>query len=316
MDLADKSVLVTGGAGFLGRNVVDALRHRGCRDVAVPRSTEYDLVDAAAVGAMYREARPQVVIHLAAVVGGIGANQSRPAQFLYDNLAMSLHTVHEAWRAGVEKLVAVGTVCSYPAEAAVPFREEALWDGYPEATNAPYGLAKRAILAQCQAYRRQYGFRGIFLMPANLYGPGDSLHPDNSHVIPALVRKFVEARESGAPEVTVWGDGSPTREFLHVRDAAEGIVRAAECYDAPDPVNLGTGKDVSIRDLVEMIRRLSRYEGAVVWDTDKPNGQMQRRLDVTRAKERFGFEAAIPLKEGLVEVVDSYETNRAGGPEG
>jgi len=316
VNLAAKSILVTGGGGFLGRHVVDALRGRGCRNVVVPRSSEHDLVDRDAVRTLYGESRPDVVIHLAAVVGGIGANQRDPARFLHDNLMMGLHCVHEAWRAGVEKLVAVGTVCSYPADASLPFREETLWDGYPESTNAPYGLAKRMLLAQCQAYRSQHGFPSIFLLPANLYGPGDSFDEAKSHVIPALVRKLVEARESGSGEVVVWGDGSPTREFLHVRDAAEGVVKAAERYDDPLPVNLGSGEEISIRDLVEKLRGLCRYEGAVVWDPSRPNGQLRRLLDVTRARDLFGFEASVPLDEGLAEVVAEYEASRSARARG
>jgi len=312
VNLTEGSILVTGGSGFLGRHVVDALRGRGCRSIVVPRRAEHDLTDGDAVRELYREVRPRIVIHLAAVVGGIGANQRDPARFLHDNLRMGLHCVHEAWRAGVEKFVAVGTVCSYPADAPVPFREDALWDGYPEPTNAPYGIAKRALLALCQAYREQYGFPAIFLVPANLYGPGDSFDESRSHVIPALVRKLVEARESGAAEIVAWGDGSATREFLHVRDAAEGVVAAAERYDGHLPVNLGTGSDIAIRDLVERLRVLCRFEGAVAWDASRPNGQKRRRLDVSRARELFGFEAAIPLDEGLAEVVAAYEESRSG----
>jgi GDP-L-fucose synthase len=298
--------VVTGGAGFLGSFVVEGLRARGCREVFVPRSREYDLREKEAVMRLYEEARPDLVIHLAAVVGGIGANRAHPGRFFYDNLIMGALLMEYARQFGVPKFVAVGTICAYPKFTPVPFKEEDLWNGYPEETNAPYGLAKKMLLVQAQAYRQEYGYRAIYLLPVNLYGPRDNFDPETSHVIPALIRKCVEAGQRGEREVVVWGDGSPTREFLYVEDAAEGILLAAERYDDPEPVNLGSGVEVSIRDLVEKVRGLTGFEGQVRWDTTRPNGQPRRCLDVTRARERFGFSARTSLDEGLRRTIQWY----------
>jgi GDP-L-fucose synthase len=297
---------VTGGAGFLGRHVVDELRRRGCRHIAVPRRRDYDLTRVEDVQRLYREARPHVVLHLAAVVGGIGANRAQPARFLYDNLTMGVHLMHEAWASNVQKFVALGTVCAYPKFAPVPFREEDLWNGYPEETNAPYGLAKKMLLVQAQAYRQQYGFNAIYLLPVNLYGPHDNFDPASSHVIPALIRKCVEARESGADEIVVWGDGSATREFLYVEDAARGILDASERYNDQDAVNLGSGAEISIRDLVGVIARHTGFEGRIQWDAAQPNGQPRRRLDISRALHAFGFEPRVSFEEGLRRTVEWY----------
>ena len=302
----DKRVCVTGGAGFLGSAIVEELRLRGCAHVAIPRSREFDLRTLDAVQRLYAEARPDMVIHLAAIVGGIGANSARPAEFLYDNLMMGTQLMHEAWRGGVNKFVGSGTACAYPKFTPVPFREDELWNGYPEETNAPYGLAKKMLLVQSQAYRQQYGFNSIYLLPVNIYGPGDSFDPQRSHVIPALIKKCTDARRSGAEEVTVWGDGSPTREFLYVNDAAEGILLAAEHYDSSEPVNIGLGFEIAIKELVEKIARLTGFEGYLNWDSTKPNGQPRRRLDTSRAMEQFGFRARTGLDEGLRRTVEWY----------
>ncbi len=307
-----KRIVVTGGSGFLGSFVVARLRARGAAHVIVPRRSEYDLVDGAAVRRLIADARPQVVLHLAARVGGIGANREHPADFFYDNLMMGVQLMHEAWAAGVEKFVTVGTVCAYPKFTPLPFREEDLWNGYPEETNAPYGLAKKMLLVQGQAYRQQYGFNAIYLLPVNLYGPGDNFDPDSSHVIPALIRKCLEARDAGAPEIVAWGDGSPTREFVYVEDAAEGIVLAAERYNGDEPVNLGSSYEISIRELTELIARLTGFPGRITWDTSKPNGQPRRKLDVSRARARFGFEATTRFEDGLRKTIDWYEGVRAG----
>jgi GDP-L-fucose synthase len=310
-----KRTIVTGGAGFLGSYVVERLRQRGCADIIVPRSKDYDLTDIVAVRRLLSDAcEPQrsplqsprssvVVIHLAARVGGIGANREHPGEFFYDNLMMGAQLMHESWRAGIGKFVALGTVCAYPKHTPVPFREEDLWNGYPEETNAPYGLAKKMLLVQAQAYRQQYGFNAIFLLPVNLYGPRDNFNPDSSHVIPALIKKCVEAKERGDRQIEAWGDGSPTREFLYVKDAAEGIVLAAERYD-------GSESEISIKDLTETIARLTGFSGNIVWDTSKPNGQPRRKLDVTRAKELFGFSAETSFEEGLKATIDWYLSNR------
>lgn len=305
-----KRVCVTGGAGFLGGYVLQELGRRGARDVFVPRIEDYNLVDPEAVRRMLRDARPDVILHLAARVGGIGANRLHPAEFFYENLMMGVQLMHQAWQAGVQKFVALGTVCAYPKFAPVPFREESLWDGYPEETNAPYGLAKKMLLVQSQAYREQYGFNSIFLIPVNLYGPGDNFDLQSSHVIPALIRKCVEARERGEREVMLWGDGSPTREFLYVRDAAEGILLATETYNDSQPVNLGSGREIRIRDLAGMIAQLTGFTGEFVWDTRMPNGQPRRALDTSRAKALFGFEARTPLEQGLQETVEWYLRHR------
>jgi len=299
-------VLVTGGAGFLGSHVVDALRRRGCREVVVPRSRDYNLVSGSDVRRLLRDARPNVVVNLAARVGGIGANRDHPADFFYDNLMMGTQMMHESWQAGVAKFVAVGTVCAYPKHTATPFREETLWDGYPEETNAPYGLAKKMLLVQAQAYRQQYGFNAIYLLPVNLYGPGDNFDPVNSHVIPALIKKFVEAKKQGLSTVEVWGTGLATREFLYVQDAAEGIVLATQHYDGGEPVNLGSGMEISIRQLAELIARITGFEGKIIFDASKPDGQPRRRLDTERAAAWFGFRASTPFDQGLRETVQWY----------
>jgi GDP-L-fucose synthase len=310
MQWSGKRVLVTGGAGFLGSFVVEKLRGRGCEQVSAPHSAEFDLREREQIERLYEEARPHVVIHLAAVVGGIGANQRNPGRFFYDNAIMGIQLIECARRAGVEKFVSIGTICAYPKFAPVPFREDDLWNGYPEETNAPYGLAKKMMLVQLQAYREQYGFNGIFLLPVNLYGPGDNFDLETSHVIPALIRKCVEAQEKGRDQVVLWGDGSPTREFLYVEDAAEGILLAAERYDGAQPVNLGTGEEVSIRELAEMIAAEVGYKGRFVWDASKPNGQPRRCLDVTRAEELFGFRAGHRLRDGIPKTVAWFMAHR------
>jgi GDP-L-fucose synthase len=301
---------VTGGAGFLGSAVVRRLAARGCPSVVAVRRRDFDLVRQDDVRRLYDAHRPRVVIHLAAVVGGIGANRANPGRFFYENLLMGAMLMEEARLAGVEKFVAVGTICAYPKFTPVPFREEDLWSGYPEESNAPYGLAKKMLLVQAQAYRAQYGFDAIYLLPVNLYGPGDNFDPDSSHVIPALIRKCVEARESGAPAVEVWGTGRATREFLYVEDAAEAIVLAAERYDGAEPVNLGAGFEVSIRDLAETIARLTGFRGELMWNAGQPDGQPRRCLDTRRAAEWFGFRARTPFEEGLRRTVEWYMAGR------
>jgi GDP-L-fucose synthase len=303
-------VVVTGGAGFLGLHVVRAVKARGCEQVFVPRKAGYDLRYTENVKRLYEDARPDLVIHAAGVVGGIGANKERPAEFFYDNLMMGTLLLDQAYRHGVSKFVALGTVCAYPKLAPVPFREEDLWLGYPEETNAPYGLAKKMLLVQSQAYRQQYGFNSIFLLPVNLYGPGDNFDPRSSHVIPALIKKAVEAKERRADEIVVWGDGSPTREFLYVEDAAEGIILSAERYDKSEPVNLGSGFEISIKDLVTLIVEIVGFNGKIEWDVSKPNGQPRRRLDTSRAEREFGFRAKIDFREGLRRTIDWYLENR------
>jgi len=305
----DKRVLVTGGAGFLGTFVVERLQRREQADVFVPRIEEYDLRDLEVIRSILADAAPDIVIHLAARVGGIGANLAHPAEFFYDNLMMSVPLLHESWRFGVKKFVALGTVCAYPKFTPLPFREEDLWKGYPEETNAPYGLAKKMLLVQSQAYRRQYGFNSIFLLPVNMYGPGDNFAPESSHVIPALIRKFVEARESGERAVTVWGTGQPTREFLYVEDAADGIILAAERYDSSEAVNLGSGMEISIWDLAHLIAKLTGFEGDITWDTGKPDGQPRRHLDASKAESRFGFRAATHFEDGLLRTIEWYEVH-------
>jgi GDP-L-fucose synthase len=306
----NRRVVVTGGAGFLGSFVVEALGQRGCPPPFVPRSREYDLRKDADIARMLGDVRPDLIIHLAAVVGGIGANRENPGRFFYDNLVMGVQLIEAARQAGVAKVVAIGTVCSYPKFASVPFREEDLWNGYPEETNAPYGLAKKMLLVQSQAYREQYGFNSIFLLPVNLYGPRDNFDPQSSHVIPALIRKCVDAVDAGAPEIVVWGTGTATREFLYVEDAAEAILLAAERYDGSEPVNLGTGSEISIRDLVTLIARQTGFTGRITWDTAKPDGQPRRMLDTARATEYFGFAAKTSFEEGLRKTVDWYRRAR------
>lgn len=303
----EKRVTVTGGAGFLGTYVVEGLKDQGAKHVFVPRSREYDLRDLDAIKHMLADSRPNIVIHLAARVGGIGANRNNPAEFFYDNLMMSVPLLHECWKAGIEKFVAVGTVCAYPKFTPVPFSEDDLWNGYPEETNAPYGLAKKMLLVQAQAYRQQYGFNSIFLLPTNLYGPGDKDDLENSHVIPALIRKCFEAKKRGENRIVLWGDGSPTREFLFVADAALGILMAAQHYDKSDPVNIGFSWEISIKDLAETIARLAGFTGEIVWDTDKPNGQPRRKLDTSRAEREFGFVATTPFEEGIKKTIDWYK---------
>lgn len=330
--LTDKRVLVTGGAGFLGSFVVEKLKDRGCKDIFVPRSKDYDLVENEACKRLYRDTKPDVVIHLAARVGGIGANRSNPGKFFYDNLMIGVQMMEGGRRAGIEKFVAIGTICAYPKFTPVPFKEEDLWNGYPEETNAPYGLAKKMLLVQAQAYRQQYGFNAIYLLPVNLYGPRDNFDLESSHVIPALIRKCVEsirgkegrgtgsdantscllppASDIGLPTITVWGTGNVTREFLYVEDAAEGIILATERYNKSDPVNLGAGCEISIRDLVGLIAKLTGFNGKIVWDASKPDGQPRRKLDISRAEKEFGFKAKTSLGEGLMRTVEWYRENR------
>jgi GDP-L-fucose synthase len=303
--------MVTGGGGFLGRAVVARLGDAGVREVFVPRSSRYDLRTADGVRAALSDGRPDIVIHLAAVVGGIGANRENPGRFFYENAAMGIELMEQARTSGVTKFVQIGTVCSYPKFTPVPFREDDLWGGYPEETNAPYGLAKKMLLVQGQAYRQQYGFDVIHLIPVNLYGPGDNFDPASSHVIPALIKKCIDARDAGVDHIEVWGTGSASREFLYVDDAARGIVLATEGYDDPDPVNLGVGSEITIRDLVELIVRLTSFRGEIRWDPTKPDGQPRRALDTSRARERFGFVARTSFEDGLRETIAWYEGHRA-----
>ncbi len=306
----DKKVIVTGGAGFLGSRVVKRLQLEGATNIFVVRSGEYDLREKEACQRLFVEHQADLVIHAAGVVGGIGLNQEKPGTLFYDNLSMGMHLMEEARRAGVGKFILIGTICSYPKFTQVPFKEENLWDGYPEETNAPYGLAKRALYVQAAAYRQEFGFNAISLLPVNLYGPRDNFHPDSSHVIPAMIRKFVEARDQELESVTLWGDGSPTREFLYVDDAAEAIVLAAEKYNSPQPVNIGSGQEISIKDLAEQIRKLTGFKGKLAWDTSKPNGQPRRLLDVTKAKEEFGFMATTPFEDGLQRTIKWFLRNK------
>jgi len=305
----DKRVIVTGGGGFLGRVVVDQLKAKGCRHITVPRSARYDLRKTSAIRKLYTQARPDMVIHLAAVVGGIGANRENPGKFFYDNLMMGVELMEQARRMGVPKFVAIGTICAYPKFCPVPFKEDTIWDGYPEETNAPYGLAKKMLLVQSQAYRQQYGFNSIYLLPVNLYGPGDNFAVSSSHVIPALIRKCVEAKARGDRQIIVWGTGRATREFLYVDDAARGIILAAEKYNSSEPVNLGAGFEISIKKLVVLIARLTKFKGEIVWDAGKPDGQPRRCLDTTRARKEFGFEAKVSFEAGLKKTIAWYERN-------
>jgi GDP-L-fucose synthase len=318
----NKRVIVTGGAGFLGTHVVEKLQQRGAAEIFVPRVEEYDLTGLNDIRRMYADALKQdnlqpstlkpstVLIHLAALAGGIGANRARPADFFYINLMMGVQLLHEAWKQEVEKFVAIGTVCAYPKFTPLPFREDELWNGYPEETNAPYGLAKKMLLVQSQAYREQYDFNAVYLLPVNLYGPRDNFNLETSHVIPALIRRCLQAKDRGDRQVVLWGDGSPTREFLYVEDAAEGILRAAEHYNGSEPVNLGSGMEISIKDLAELTARLTGFDGEFVWDISQPNGQPRRALDVSRAERFFGFRAQIPFDEGLKRTIEWYKTNQ------
>jgi GDP-L-fucose synthase len=309
VDLRKHRILVTGGAGFLGSHLVDNLRCHGCTDVIVPRSREYDLREKSAVDALFSRFSPEVVFHLAAVVGGIGANQRNPGAYFYENAIMGIHVIDAARRYGVQKIVVTGTICSYPKFTPVPFREENLWNGYPEETNAPYGIAKKALLVQAQAYRAQYGLNAVFLMPVNLYGPRDNFSLDTGHVIPNLIRKCLDVRHAREQTITLWGDGSPTREFLFVVDAAQALRLAAERYDGAEPVNLGSGQEISIRDLATLISSETGFDGRIVWDTSKPNGQPKRRLDTQRAFERFGFRAHCDLCQGIRQTVEWYRAH-------
>ena len=310
-----KRIVVTGGGGFLGHFIVDRLRAPGDVEVVVPRTANYDLVDANDIKRLYQDAQPDLVIHLAAVVGGIGANQKNPGKFFYENLMMGVQLMEQARQSNVKKFVALGTVCAYPKFTPVPFSEDNLWDGYPEETNAPYGLAKKMMLVQSQSYRQQYGFNSIFLLPANLYGPRDNFDLETSHVIPALIRKCVEARDEGRPFIEVWGTGRASREFLYVEDCADAVLRAAALYDESDPVNIGTGIEIKIAELVTLIARLTRFEGEIRWQTDRPDGQPQRRLDVSRALQKFGFQAKTSFEDGLQRTINWYEMSRKNSPD-
>lgn len=310
MNLENKRIMVTGGSGFLGRYLVRKLEQDGCENIFIPRSAQYDLRHQDAVAQAFNDSKPQIVIHLAAVVGGIGANRERPGEFFYDNLMMSTQLMETARLHNVEKFVGISTICSYPKFAPIPFREEDIWKGYPEETNAPYGLAKKMMLVQGQAYRQQYNFNAIHLIPVNLYGPEDNFDPNSSHVIPALIKKCFDAIENGAEELVVWGDGTPTREFLHVTDAAEAIVLATKFYDKSAPINIGSSFEISIRELVDIIVKETGFTGKIIWDETKPNGQPRRKLDVSRAEKEFGFKAKIDFRSGIRQVVDWYRRKR------
>jgi GDP-L-fucose synthase len=305
-----RKVVVTGGAGFLGRFIVERLQSYKGIEVFVPRSRDYNLVDESDIKRLLSKVRPDLVIHLAAVVGGIGANQKNPGKFFYENLMMGVQLIHQSLQHDVKKFVAIGTVCAYPKFTPTPFREDDLWNGYPEETNAPYGLAKKMMLVQAQSYRQQYDFNTIFLLPANLYGPGDNFDLESSHVIPALIRKCIEARDANRSFIEAWGTGEASREFLYVDDCADGVIRAAATYNESEPVNIGTGSEIKISELVQLIARLTRFEGEIRWQHDKPDGQPRRRLDVSRAVEKFGFQAQVPLEEGLRRTIQWYEANR------
>jgi GDP-L-fucose synthase len=313
MNLIDRRISVTGGAGFLGSTLVNHLRKLGCKNIFVPRRHQYDLTQSGDIENFFAQARPEILFHLAAVVGGIGANSENPGRFFYENAVMGIQLIEHARRNEVQKLVVAGTICSYPKFTPVPFKEEDLWNGYPEETNAPYGIAKKALLVQCQAYRQQYGLNAIYLMPVNLYGPGDNFDVRSSHVIPALIRKCLEAKHRGECRLVCWGDGSPTREFVYVEDAARAFALAAERYDAPEPVNIGSGNEIAIRDLANLIARLCEFEGEIVWDPSKPNGQPRRRLDASRADALFGFRAQTALEAGLSKTIEWYRNRLAAG---
>jgi len=306
----EQRVIVTGGAGFLGSFVVAGLKARGCTNIFVPRSRDCNLLDRKAIARLFKDTQPTMVLHLAAVVGGIGANREHPGKFFYENAIMGIELIEQARQFHLSKLLVAGTICAYPKFTPVPFLEEELWNGYPEETNAPYGVAKKAILVQCQAYRQEYGLNAVYLLPVNLYGPRDNFDPQTSHVIPALIKKCVDARERGDKFIECWGTGNPTREFLYVEDAAEGILRAAEHYDKPDPVNLGSGREISIRDLVNLIAKLTGFAGEIRWDPTKPDGQPRRCLDVQKAQREFGFQASTPFEEGLRKTIHWYEESR------
>ena len=307
INLKEKTIIVTGGAGFLGKFVIKNLEERGCKNIFVPLIEEYDLRSIKDIKQMYQDAKADIVIHLAAVVGGIGANRENPGRFFYENLIMGVQLMEEARISGIEKFVALGTICAYPKFTPVPFKEEDLWTGYPEETNAPYGLAKKMLLVQSQAYRQQYNFNSIFLLPVNLYGPGDNFDPSSSHVIPALIKKFYDAKKNGDPEVVVWGTGRATREFLYVADCAQGIVLATQLYDKSDPVNLGAGFEISILDLAAKIKKIIGFNGNIVWDSSKPDGQPRRCLDTARAKNEFNFMAQTGFEDGLGETIEWYQ---------
>ncbi|RNB73101.1 GDP-L-fucose synthase [Brevibacillus centrosporus] len=309
MNLAEKRIVVTGGAGFLGRHVVEKLHRTSCEHIFIPRSRDYDLRKEHDIQCMLQDFRPDIIIHLAAVVGGIGANQKNPGKYFYDNLIMGTQLIEQSRLFGVEKFVAIGTICSYPKFTPVPFRETHLWDGYPEETNAPYGLAKKMMLVQSQAYREQYGFNSIFLLPVNLYGPWDNFDLETSHVIPAIIRKCVEAAQNREKSIVLWGTGEVTREFIYVEDAAEAIVAATRSYNQSEPVNIGSGEEVSIRELAEVIKSLTGYQGDIVWDSSKPDGQPRRLLDVSKAKKHFGFEAKTSLLAGITRTIDWYRNH-------
>lgn len=306
----NKNIVVTGGAGFLGSFILDGLKNRGCEHILVPTIEEYDLVKIEDINRMYEDMNPDIVIHLAAVVGGIGANRAHPGEFFYKNLMMGVQLIEQARLRNIEKFVAIGTVCAYPKFTPVPFKEQDIWNGYPEETNAPYGLAKKMLLVQSQAYRQEYGFNSIFLLPVNLYGPGDNFNPQSSHVIPALIKKCIDAIDSKADYIECWGTGSASREFIYAADAAEGILSATEHYNGSEPVNIGAGFEISIKDLVEKIARITGFTGEIRWDSSKPDGQPRRMLDVSKAKEYFGFEAKTSFDEGLKATIDWYRNHK------
>jgi GDP-L-fucose synthase len=307
--LKDKKIVVTGGAGFLGSYIIDKLQQRGCKNIFIPKIEEYDFVNLESVRKMYNNAKPDIVIHLAALVGGIGANRENPGKFFYDNLMMGVQLLEEGRKYGLEKFVALGTICCYPKFTPVPFKEEDVWNGYPEETNAPYGLAKKMLLVQSQAYRQQYGFNSIFLMPVNLYGPRDNFNPNSSHVIPALIKKCIDAIKNNDKEIVVWGTGKASREFLYAEDAAEGILLATEKYNESEPINIGAEFEITIKNLIELIVKLTGFKGKLTWDPTKPDGQPRRCLDTTRAFEKFGFKAKVPFEEGLKRTIKWYQNN-------